>query len=200
MIQKQLQENGEIQRAKSPDTTEEGDLRNAALRSRKPQDTGKARLMRPPKDLSAATTPAMGDVRSRAQQTNANDGTQQEKSPHGEDDINDLRDVINCLRHKGRPQIRDHSKTRGRDEPSSRGMDPDEHRTRRHKYDTNPPPDKKRNRTPYRILEDDKTQEQMLRWLSKDPTRIADAQRDVARWKDRILFVAMTYGNRGLRP
>ena len=38
-------------------------------------------------------------------------------------------------------------------------------------------------RKPVNLVGDDKTHEQMLQWLSKDPTRLADAQKDVARWK-----------------
>ena len=37
---------------------------------------------------------------------------------------------------------------------------------------------------PYEQRGDDKTHERMLRWLSEDPTRLADAQRDVAEWKE----------------
>ena len=94
--------------------------------------------------------------------------------------------------------------------PKAQGTDPNEHRTRRHKYDTNLPPDRKHNRAPDDLVGDDKTHEQMLRWLSKDPTRLADAQRDVARWKEYLavavqnpvfpFFVSMAYGSKSLRP
>ena len=50
----------------------------------------------------------------------------------------------------------------------------------------------------------------MMQWLSKDPTRLADAQKDVARWKEYLaiavknpvfpFFVSMTYGSKSLGP
>jgi hypothetical protein len=87
-------------------------------------------------------------------------------------------------------------------------LNPNEHRTRRHKYDTDLPPDRKHELAPYGQRGDDKAHERMLRWLSEDPTKFADAQRDVARWKEYLakavknpvfpLFVSMAYGNLGL--
>jgi hypothetical protein len=149
----------------------------------------------------------MGGVRSGAHQST--EGNRRERSPR-DDNVEDLRDVIDGLRHKGRSQPKDRSGSRGRDEPSSRGTDPNEHRTRRHKYDTDLPPDRKHNRAPVNLVGDDKTHEQMLQWLSKDPTRLADAQKDVARWKEYLavavqnpvfpFFHSMTYGSKSLCP
>jgi hypothetical protein len=48
----------------------------------------------------------------------------------------------------------------------------------------------------------------MLRWLSGNPTRFANAQRDVAEWNEYLakavknpafpVFMSMAYGNQGL--
>ena len=132
------------------------------------------------------------------------------RDPPRDDDIEDLRDVIEGLRRKARLQPVDRPESQGREEPSSRGTDPNEHRTRRHKYDTNLPPDRKHSQAPVNLVGDDKTHEQMMQWLSKDPTRLADAQKDVARCKEYLaiavqnpvfpFFVSMTYGSKSLRP
>ena len=106
------------------------------------------------------------------------------------------------------PQTLGQSRTREGYEPYSRRTDPNEHRTRRHKYDTGLPlPSRKHELVPYEQRGDDKAHEQMLRWLADDPTRFADAQRDVAQWKEYLaeavknpvfpFFVSMTYGSRG---
>jgi hypothetical protein len=49
----------------------------------------------------------------------------------------------------------------------------------------------------------------MLRWLSENPTRFANAQRDVTEWKEYLakavknpvfpVFMSMAYGNRDLQ-
>ena len=128
------------------------------------------------------------DVRSWDPQSEG--GTRRERSPHSSDE-EDLRNVINRLgaenrpgRYKERSQTRDQSRTRESYEPYSRRTDPNEHRTRRHKYDTDLPPDRKNELAPYGQRGDDKAHKRMLRWLSEDPTRFADGQRDVARWEE----------------
>ena len=143
-------------------------------------------------------------------------GARREESPSGGGG-EDLRNVIYRLgadkgseRYKAKSQTLGQSRTRESYEPYSRRTDPNEHRTRRHKYDADLPLNRKHKLVPYEQRGDDKTHERMLRWLSDDPTRFADAQRDVARWKEYLaeavknpvfpLFVSMTYGNRGLRP
>ena len=122
-------------------------LGNAALRSRNPRNTVKAQQVGSPhhggkEDLQKVIKTMTGGVRSGAHQST--EGNRREKSPR-DDNVEDLRDVIDGLRHKGRSQPKDRSGSRGRDEPSSRGTDPNEHRTRRHKYDTDLPPDRKHN-------------------------------------------------------
>ena len=94
--------------------------------------------------------------------------------------------------------------------PKAQGTDPNEHRTRRHKYDTDLPPDRRHKRAPHGLIGDNETHEQVLRWLSEDPTRFADARGDMARWKEHLavavknpvfpFFVSMAYGSRGLHP
>ena len=142
--------------------------------------------------------------------------TRRERSPHSSDE-EDLQNVINRLgaenrpgRYKERSQTRGQSGTRESYEPYSRRTDPNEHRTRRHKYDTDLPLDREHELAPYGQRGDDKAHKRMLRWLSEDPTRFADGQRDVAKWKEYLakavknpvfpLFVSMAYGSRGLRP
>jgi hypothetical protein len=141
-------------------------------------------------------------------------GTRREESPRSSDE-EDLRNVINKLgaesrpgRYKAKSQTLNQSRTRESYEPYSQGTDPNEHRTRRHKYDTDLLLDREHELAPYGRRGDDKTHERMLRWLSDNLARIADAQRDVAKWKEYFakavknpvfpLFVSMAYGNRGL--
>jgi hypothetical protein len=106
------------------------------------------------------------------------------------------------------PQTLGQLRTREGYEPYSQGTDPNEHRTRRHKYNTGlPPPNRKLELAPYEQRGEDKTHEQMLRGLADDPTRFADDQRDVAQWKEHLakavknpvfpFFVSVTYGSRG---
>jgi hypothetical protein len=141
-------------------------------------------------------------------------GARREGSPHSSSE-EDLRNVIDRLGARKRPgQYKRKSQapgqsTRERCEPYSRGTDPNEHPTRRHKYDTDLPPDREHRMAPYEQRGNNKTHERMLRWLSEDPTRFADAQRDMAEWKEYLakavknpvfpLFVSMAYSNRDLR-
>jgi hypothetical protein len=143
-------------------------------------------------------------------------GARHEESPHSSGE-EDLRNVINRLgadkrpgRYKAKSQTLGQSRTKESLEPYSRRTDPNEHCTRRHKYDADLPPNREHELVPYGRRGDDKAHKRMLRWLSDDPTRFADAGRDVARWKEYLaeavknpvfpLFVLMAYGNRGLRP
>jgi hypothetical protein len=108
-------------RARSPHSNDEEDLRNAALRSWNPKRTDRARHV---------------------------------GSPHhsgGED----LRNVIDRLgagrRHeRGGTRSQDPGQsTRESCESHYRGTDPNEHRTRRHKYDNDFPPDEGHRKAPY---------------------------------------------------
>ena len=74
--------------------------------------------------------------------------------------------------------------TRESCESHYRGTDPNEHRTRRHKYDNDFPPDEEHRKAPYEQRSKVHTQERMLRWLSEHPTKFANAQRDMAEWNE----------------
>ena len=165
----------------SPHSNSEEDLRNAALRSWNPKGTK---------------------------------GTQREESPHssGKEDLRNVIERLGARRRPGRYKTKSQATGQSiqeRCESRSRGTDPNEHRTRRHKYDTDFPLDREHGMAPYEQRGDDKTHKRMLRWLSEDPTRFADAQRDVAEWKEYLakkvknpvfpLFVSMAYGNRDLQ-
>jgi hypothetical protein len=65
-------------------------------------------------------------------------GTQREGPPRSSGEV-DLQNVINGPRHKRKFPTRDQPRTQGRYEPSSKGMDQNEHRTRRHKYELTRP-------------------------------------------------------------
>jgi hypothetical protein len=129
-------------RARSPHSDDEEDLRNAALRSWNPWSIERTRHV---------------------------------GSPHhsgGED----LRNVIDRL---GAGRRHERGGTRSQDpgqsarescESHSRGTDPNEHRTRRHKYDSDFPPDDEHRRASYEQRRDVQTQERMMRWLSENPT------------------------------
>jgi hypothetical protein len=85
------------------------------------------------------------------------------------------------------PQTLGQLRTREGYEPYSRGTDPNEHRTRRHKYDAGlPPPNRKLELVLYEKRGEDKTHEQTLRGLADDSTGFADDQRDVAKWKEHL--------------
>jgi hypothetical protein len=209
VIQIPIQESKGTRQARPPHGDEEENLRSAALQFRNPRNTVKAlQIGSGGKEvLQKVIMTETGGVRPGAHQST--EGNRRERSPR-DDDVKDLRDVIEGLLRKERSQPEDRSGSREREEPSSRGTDPNEHRTRRHKYDTNLPPDRKHSRAPVNLVGDDKTHEQMLQWLSKDPTRLADAQKDVARWKEYLaiavqnpvfpFFVSMTYGSKSLCP
>jgi hypothetical protein len=205
VIQIPIQESKETQQTRPPQDNEEENLRNAALRSRNMQNTVKALQTGSGGKvaLQKATITETGDVRPGAE------GNWRERPPR-DDDIEDLRDVIEGLRRKARLQTVNKPESQGREEPSSQGTDPNEHRTRRHKYDTNLPPDGKHSQAPVNLVGDGKTHEQMMQWLSKDPTRLSDVQKDVVRWKEYLaiavknpvfpFFVSMTYGSKSLGP
>ena len=72
--------------------------------------------------------------------------------------------------------------TRESCESHYRGIDPNEHRTRRHKYDYDFPPDEKHRKAPYGQMKQVHTQERM------HPTRFANAQRDMAGWKEYLAY------------
>ena len=63
-----------------------------------------------------------------------------------------------------------------------RGKDPNEHRTRRHKYDYNFPPDENHRKAPYGQTKQIHAQKQM------HPTRFTNAQRDMAGWKEYLAY------------
>ena len=68
--------------------------------------------------------------------------------------------------------------TRESCESHYRGTDPNEHRTRRHKYDNDFPPNEKHRKAPYEQMKHVHTQEGM------HPTKFANAQRDMAEWNE----------------
>ena len=70
-------------------------------------------------------------------------GTQQERPPHSSDEA-DLQNVGDGPQHKKKFPTEDQPKTWERYEPSSKGMDQNEHRTRRHKYEIGPLPSLKK--------------------------------------------------------
>ena len=101
----------------------------------------------------------------------------------------DLQKVIDRLsadkgadRYKTRNRTLSQSGTRESCEPYSRRTDPNEHRKRRHNYDAGS------SHTPDRERHDqtgsDRAYRQMMRWIADDPTRLAEAQKDMARWKE----------------
>ena len=110
-------------------------------------------------------------------------------SPHhsgGEE----IRNVINRL-GAGRRHGRDGTRPQDPGQPTRESCeshynrtDPNEHRTRRHKYDNDFPLDEEHRKAPYEQRSEVQTQERMLRWLSENPTRFANAQRDMAEWKE----------------
>ena len=117
-------------------------------------------------------------------------GTRREESPHssGEEDLQNVIDRLGARKGPGRYKTK--SQTLGQSrwescEPYSRRTDPNEHRTRRHKYDADFPPNQGHELVPCE-------------------------QRDVTRWEEYVakavknpvfpLFVSMAYGSRGLQP
>ena len=127
----------------------------------------------------------------------------------------DLRKVIDRLgadkgadRYKTRNWTLSQSGTRESCEPYSRRTVPNEHRKRRHNYDFGS--SHTRDREWHDQTGSDRAYRQMMRWIADDPTRLAEAQKDMARWKEYLaeavknpvfpFFASMTYGNRGPRP
>ena len=86
------------------------------------------------------------------------------------------------------PQTLSQLRTREKYDPYSRGTDPNEHRTRRHKYDTGlPPPNRKRELAPYEKRDEDNTRDRMLRGLTTtQQDRSTDDQGDVAQRKEHL--------------
>jgi hypothetical protein len=150
VIQIPIQESKETRQTRPPQDNEEENLRNAALRSRNIQTGSGGKVV-----LQKATVTETGDVRP------GTEGNRRE-SPPRDDDVKDLRDVIEGLRRKARLQPVDRPESQGREESSSQGTDPNEHSTRRHKYNTNLPPDRKHSQAPVNLVGDDKTHEQMM--------------------------------------
>ena len=153
-----------------------------------------------------------GDVRPRDPQGKRE--ARREESPSGGGG-EDLRNVIDRLgadkesdQYKAKSQTLGQSRTRESCEPYSRRTVPNEHRKRRHNYDAGS------SHTPDRERHDqtgsDRAYRQMMRWITDDPPRLAEAQKDMARWKEYLaeavknpvfpFFASMTYGNRGPRP
>jgi hypothetical protein len=146
------------------------------------------------------------DDRCEAQQSEG--GTQREGSPRSSDEV-DLQNVIDGLRHKRKFPTRDQPRTQGRYEPSSKGTDQNEHRTRRHKYETDPPPNGRRKWAPHGLIDDDQHHKQMLRWPSEtqrdSPTfeGVWQDGRTSSRGSKRTglpIFVSIAYDSKGLHP
>jgi hypothetical protein len=147
-----------------------------------------------------------GSVQSGAQQSEG--GTQREGSPRSSDEV-DLQNVIDGLRHKRKFPTRDQPRTQGRYEPSSKGTDQNEHRTRRHKYETDPPPNGRRKWAPHGLIDDDQHHKQMLRWPSEtqrdSPTfeGVWQDGRTSSRGSKKTglpVFVSIAYDSEGLHP
>ena len=135
-------------------------------------------------------------------------GTQREGPPRSSGEV-DLQNVIDGPRHKRKFPTRDQPRTRGRYEPSSKGMDQNEHRTRRHKYETNPPPNGRRKWAPNGLTDDDQHPNQMPRWPSRtqrDSPMFKEVWQDgktSSRGSKRTglpIFVSIAYDSKGPHP
>jgi hypothetical protein len=135
-------------------------------------------------------------------------GTQREGSPRSSDEM-DLHSVIGNIRRKRGSPAGDQPRTWGRREPSPRGTDQNEHRTRRHKYDTDLPPNGRRKRAPHGLIGDDQHHKQRLRWPSQthrgSPTfeGVWQDGRTSSRGSKKTglpVFVSIAYDSEGLHP